>query len=299
MTIENYIRSCIEQQLDNNKTKFIIFPFGDIGTKFDSILKNMYGISADYIIDNHLCRYNPRIKPLSFLEEIDCSEYTVFLAATNDKIYKQLYTGLQKYVSCGNIAELDFMREKFGVGHTTCVGRYSYGPICRNHELIESIGSFCSFAHGVEVVSNHEMKFLTTHPMLYAGKACPAGWEREYRDYKNEPHYFEGVEPRDVVSKNKRSIIGHDVWLGRNVIITNGARIGNGVVAGAGAVITKDVPDYAVVAGVPARIIRYRYTPEQIDALNKIQWWNWTDDEIRDRYDDFYLPITDFIKKYI
>lgn len=141
------------------------------------------------------------------------------------------------------------------------------------------------------------MKFLTTHPMLYAGKNSTEQ-NQEYCEFRDRPYYFEGVEPRDVVSKNKRSIIGHDVWLGRNVIITNGARIGNGVVAGAGAVITKDVPDYAVVAGVPARIIRYRYTPEQIDALNKIQWWNWTDDEIRDRYDDFYLPIEDFTKKY-
>jgi len=83
------------------------------------------------------------------------------------------------------------------------------------------------------------------------------------------------------------------------VIVTNGSNIGNGVIAGAGAVITKDVPDYAVVAGVPARVIRYRYNPEQIKALNKIAWWDWSDDEIRERFDDFYLPIDDFIKKYL
>lgn len=77
----------------------------------------------------------------------------------------------------------------------------------------------------------------------------------------------------------KKSVIGHDVWIGKNVIISNGANIGNGVIAAAGAVITKDVPDYAIVGGVPARIIRYRYTPEQIGTLNRIQWWNWTDDE--------------------
>lgn len=88
------------------------------------------------------------------------------------------------------------------------------------------------------------------------------------------------------------------MWLGRNVIVTNSANIGNGVIAAAGAVITKDVPDYAVVAGIPARIIRYRYTHEQIEALNRIAWWNWTDDEIRERFDDFYLPIEEFIRKY-
>lgn len=83
------------------------------------------------------------------------------------------------------------------------------------------------------------------------------------------------------------------------MIVTNGSSIGNGVIAGAGAVITKDIPDYAVVAGVPARVIRYRYNPEQIKALNKIAWWDWSDDEIRERFDDFYLPIDDFIKKYL
>lgn len=79
--------------------------------------------------------------------------------------------------------------------------------------------------------------------------------------------------------------------------MTNSANIGNGVIAAAGSVITKDVPDYAIVAGVPARIIRYRYQSEQIDALNAIAWWNWTDDQIRERFDDFYLPIEEFIPK--
>ena len=98
--------------------------------------------------------------------------------------------------------------------------------------------------------------------------------------------------------RRKRSRIGSDVWLGQNVLITNGADIGNGVIAGAGTVITKDVPDYAIAVGVPARVIRYRYLPDQIAALNRIKWWNWTDDEIRERFDDLYLPISEFITKY-
>ncbi|WP_373432803.1 antibiotic acetyltransferase [Clostridium sp. N3C] len=80
--------------------------------------------------------------------------------------------------------------------------------------------------------------------------------------------------------------------------MTNGANIGNGVIAGAGAVITKDVPDYAIVVGAPAKIVRYRYNPEQIEALNRICWWDWSDEQIRERYDDFFLPIDDFIAKY-
>ena len=96
----------------------------------------------------------------------------------------------------------------------------------------------------------------------------------------------------------KRITIGNDVWLGRNVVITNGANIGNGVIPGVGSGITKSVPDYAVVVGAPVRIIRYRYNQEQIVALNRIQWWNWSDDEIKARYNDFFLPIEKFIEKY-
>lgn len=62
------------------------------------------------------------------------------------------------------------------------------------------------------------------------------------------------------------------MWLGRNVLITNGANIGNGVIAGAGSIITKDVPDYAVVVGAPAKIIRYRATKENIEIMNEIAW---------------------------
>lgn len=81
-------------------------------------------------------------------------------------------------------------------------------------------------------------------------------------------------------------------------IITNSSNIGNGVIAGAGAIITKDVPDYAIVVGVPARILRFRYKENQISSLNRIKWWDWPDELIRERYYDFYKPIDEFIKLY-
>lgn len=87
--------------------------------------------------------------------------------------------------------------------------------------------------------------------------------------------------------------------MGHGVLIANGSDIGNGVIAGAGSIITKPVPDYAVVVGVPARIIRYRYNQEQIKALNEIQWWNWSDEKIRNCYSDFFDDIDTFIKKHI
>lgn len=182
----------------------------------------------------------------------------------------------------------------------TEIGKYSSGPICCNHQFIESIGAFCSFAEGVCVHGNHAMQYITTHPMLYKGSAnAPLENQLPYEEYSEAPWYFEGVAPKGTIKNEKRITIGNDVWLGRNVVIINYSNIGNGVIAGAGSIITHDIPDYAVVVGVPARIIRYRYNPEQITALNKIKWWDWPDEKIRERFDDFYLPVDEFIEKYL
>ena len=300
MNLVGQIKECIEQKLDMGFKKFIIFPFGEVGMQVREILRSVYGIETEYVLDNHLCKYNPDIKPLEFLDQFPVEGYCVVLASTSSKIYTELKKELQRYFTDENIAELSAMvkLEKDKKEWNTKIGKYSYGPMCTDNPLIESIGAFSSFAHGAVVVGNHTSQYITTHPMIYAGAHLAEFIEYTY--YKEDKWYFEGVQPhRDKIKPLKRVKIGNDVWLGRNVIIANYSNIGNGVIAGAGSIITKDVPDYAVVVGAPARIIRYRYSPEQIESLNKIAWWDWTDDEIRERYDDFYLPIDEFIKKYL
>jgi len=148
------------------------------------------------------------------------------------------------------------------------------------------------------VTENHPVDYISPHPFMYADKEANSVFPYKYEERWDSDWYFPDVKPRARAKKLSRIKIGNDVWLGRNVLITNGANIGNGVIAGAGAVITKDIPDYAVVLGVPARIVCYRYTQEQIKKLNKIAWWDWPDELIRDRYDDFYLNIDQFINKY-
>lgn len=301
MTLISDIKHAIKSQLDKGK-KFIIFPYSEVGMQFEYVLRHAFGITAEYILDNHLAQYNSNIKPVSYLKELNTKDYIVFLASTNPKLYEEFMASLEEHVPSENIVVLATMRNH-AAEHavrsqlTTSIGKYSYGPLCRNHPYIKSIGSFCSFAPGVEVVLNHEMGCVTTHPMIYHGQ-CLEGFDFPMENFWPAEWFFEGVQPHSNVSKTRRCVIGNDVWLGRNVTITNGANIGNGVIAGAGAIITKDVPDYAIVVGAPARIIRYRYSPEQIEALNRIQWWDWTDDEIRERYEDFYLPIEEFIEKY-
>lgn len=302
-TLITQITDCIEHIFDTRgvtlSKKIVVFPCGDVGIQVASIMRNIYSVEPAYLIDNHKYKYTDNIHEISFLKDINTDEYVLFLASTNPNIYFDLKDRALEYFSEENIIELECMSSlnRFEFPKTE-IGRYSYGPICHNHTWIKSIGSFCSFAAGVDVVTNHEFRYLTTHPIIYAGKNIE-GYEYPFELDKDSDFYMLGIEPKtEMVKKQRRAIIGNDVWLGKNVTVTNSANIGNGVIAAAGAVITKDVPDYAVVAGIPARIIRYRYTPGQIEALNRIAWWDWTDDEIRERFDDFYLPIEDFIEKY-
>lgn len=87
--------------------------------------------------------------------------------------------------------------------------------------------------------------------------------------------------------KNGKVIIGNDVWIGTNVTILPSVTIGNGAIIEAGSVITKDIPDYAVVAGTPAKIIKYRFSEEEITLLNASQWWNWSDEAIKEHISEF------------
>lgn len=107
-------------------------------------------------------------------------------------------------------------------------------------------------------------------------------------------HKFQEIN-REVYSKGP-TIIGNDVLIMYNAIILSGVRIGDGAFVGAGAVVTKDVPPYAIVAGNPARIIKYRFTEEQIKALLRIRWWDWNDEEIRE-FEEYFYDINIFIPK--
>lgn len=93
----------------------------------------------------------------------------------------------------------------------------------------------------------------------------------------------------DVMPNNpyKETTIGNDVWIGDNCLILGGVTIGNGAVVGTGAVVTKDVPPYSVVAGVPARVLRLRFSEEIIEALQVLEWWNYNEKKLRNSIDVF------------
>ena len=282
------IRKCIEGCLDRGYKDFIIYPYGEVGMEVKRVLNECYGIAECFIVDGNLCTYNDKIYSPSVFQEIDCSKYVVILSTSNEALYATLRQNLSGFFAPEQIAGRDLVLEALCVRkEKTKAGKYSYGPLC-DHVLVESVGSFCSFAIGSNALDNHCIDYITTHPFVYIDKETNALF-KAYEDYSRFPWYFEGVKPKGKAHKFKKSKIGNDVWIGRNALITNGADIGNGAIVAAGSIVTKDIPDYAVVAGAPARIIRYRYTQEQIEA---------PDEEIRRRYDDFFLPVDRFIEKY-
>ena len=94
--------------------------------------------------------------------------------------------------------------------------------------------------------------------------------------------------------------VGNDVWIGATSTIMSGITIGDGAIIGAGAIITKDVPPYAIVVGNPGKVVKYRFTEEQIELLLKISWWNWDEDKIKDNAMSMWSSnIDDFINKFI
>lgn len=173
------------------------------------------------------------------------------------------------------------------------IGMGTYVGDC-SHIVSTKIGRFCSIAENVRVlIGNHPTSvFVTTYPSFYYNTDSQIG----FTFHKGEP-IFKGLNKYPPGESDYHVVIGNDVWIGCNCLIIEGVKIGDGAVIGAGAVVTKDVAPYSVVAGVPAKVIKYRFMEEQISFLLKIEWWNWPVNKIEDNYMSF-SNINDFINKY-
>lgn len=172
------------------------------------------------------------------------------------------------------------LREIFKKYHGVEIGMYSYGG-CFNPANISpgiTIGKYCSFNRTSAIYTfNHEISSVTTHPFIFSPDA--------------------GIVKKDR-SRLEKVNIGNDVWMGHNSVILPGVEnVGDGAVIAAGAVVTKDVPAYAVAAGVPARVVKYRFDDKTIENLLKIRWWDWPEEKVRENCDLFY-DVKGFIKKH-
>lgn len=142
------------------------------------------------------------------------------------------------------------------------------------HIVKTKIGKFCSIGYDVKCgLSRHPSNtYVSTHPIFYSILG-QVQLKFADRDYFQE---FEEVE------------IGNDVWIGNNSLIMDGVRIGDGAIVAAGAVVTKNVPAYAIVAGIPARIIKYRFHANEIEYLLKSRWWDFSVDFLKKHFRKFH-----------
>lgn len=155
------------------------------------------------------------------------------------------------------------------IGKRTSIGRYSKLRDC-------TIGSYCSISWDVTIGAvSHPMDRVTSHAFSY---------RKQF-----------GLAQKDIYLKEERTTIGHDVWIGCGAIILSGLTIGNGAVIGAGAVVTKDVEPYSIVAGVPAKNIGMRFEPDMIEKIQKLAWWEKSDEYLKERLGLFEQRCSDEI----
>ena len=154
------------------------------------------------------------------------------------------------------------------IGKYTSIGRYS--------KIVHTeIGAFCSISWDITINAiDHPYDRLTMHAFPYIPK-------------------YGFTEKRELFYK--KVIIKNDVWIGANVVVMPGITIGNGAVVGAGAVVTKDVVDYEIVAGVPAKRIKFRFKPDTIEKLLKLKWWDNDISELKKNKDLFKEKLSDTV----
>lgn len=164
------------------------------------------------------------------------------------------------------------------------IGRYTYFGQrfvegC-SYGYIDSIGHFTSINKTAMIQTDHQMNMMTVSDDI----------QDLFTDENNA--LFHRTRLADPKYRKNRVKIGNDVWIGAHSFI-NASKvksIGDGAMIGAGAVVLDDVPPYAIVVGVPAKIKRYRFVPEVIEALLRVKWWDWSDDEINANADALFSP---------
>jgi len=165
------------------------------------------------------------------------------------------------------------------------LGDYSY--IERHSDVIYArIGKFCAIASDVRINAlNHPMERVSQHKITYR--------PNEYFAHARLDKEFRAARMAAMVE------IGHDVWIGHGAIILPGVRVGHGAVIAAGAVVTKSVEPYAIVAGVPARFLRWRFLKSVSERIIALGWWDWEHDRLSAAIGDMQtLSIETFLEKH-
>ena len=303
----------IERCLDGGVTDFVIYPFGDIGFQTGEILKQRYGIEPRTIIDNKLATYNSKVKRISDLSDSDFAENTAFFFLIENEVsYPKLYESIPQKIR--NLKYFFDLRNMEGYAfdssnmpkapdgyfyyQKSLIGEHTYGyeALFRFPNHVKRIGRFTSINATAVIPDNHQLEIISMHPAFTVKiDARDVGlWEFQNIDEEFVSRRTNLVEKYASVygqlGNNRPVEIGSDVWIGWNAVIMPGITVGDGAVIGAGAVVTHDVPPYTVVGGVPAKMIRKRFSDDDIEKLLKIRWWNWSDEKIQENLEYFFEP---------
>lgn len=162
----------------------------------------------------------------------------------------------------------------------TRLGAYSY--VAQDARInVLTCGKFCSIGPHVKTgYGMHPVDRVSTHPVFYSNAGqCGTVFRKTV-----------------IFEESLETVLGNDVWIGAGAILVDGITIGDGAVVAAGAVVTSDVPPYAIVIGIPAKVLRFRATPEQIAAIRQLAWWDWPHETLRERIDDFAGSLPAFLE---
>ncbi len=211
-----------------------------------------------------------------FLRRLALKALAWVLRDASEQIGHPVNTALYRAIRSGRTFD-DFTHPQVSVGEFTYGIRRESFPFYHPSDRVV-IGKFCSIADGVRFVfGEHRTDLVSTFPF--------------------SARVLGGADHHDAQSKGPITL-GHDVWVGTNAVILSGVTIGHGAVIGAGAVVTKSVPPYTIVGGVPARPLRARFKPSQIEALLQINWWDWPLEKIRAEAAYLQGPLDAFIARH-
>jgi len=185
------------------------------------------------------------------------------------KIYDQVEIGDFSVVRC-SILENNVRIDRYNQILNSSLGAFSYTG--KNATVLHAkIGKFCSISWNSTLGgADHDYRRVCQHAILYD--------PRMHENMSNFVPLYDRYK--------EKLILGHDVWVGCGAFVKRGVKIGNGAVVGANSVVTKDVPSYAIVAGNPARILKYRFGIDKQQYLEDLRWWDWPKEKIRERINE-------------